>query len=127
METASCKEEPGDWSLMSLERTGDVEMKVEIAAQSWSWVGVDVSKDGLDVYFHTSAETLRYENSSPGIAKLLERLQQDSNPAVVCEATGSYESLMAKTLNAQGIRVSVVNPRPIRDLARVLDDNYFVG
>ena len=118
METESCKEEPGDWSLMPLENLGDVEMKVEAAPQFWSWVGVDVSKDSLDVYFPTSAETVRYENGSGGIAKLLERLQEESNPAVVCEATGSYDSLMAKTLNAQGIRVSVVNPRPIRDLAR---------
>lgn len=93
-------------------------MKAETDLQSWSWVGVDVSKDSLDVYFQISAETVRYENSSTGIAKLLERLQQDSSPAVVCEATGSYDNLMAKTLNAQGIRVSVVNPRPIRDLAR---------
>ena len=93
-------------------------MKVEANPQSWSWVGVDVSKDSLDVYFQSSAETVRYENGVLGIAKLLERLQQESRPAVVCEATGSYSSLMATTLNAQGMRVSVVNPRPIRDLAR---------
>ena len=93
-------------------------MKTESDLQSWSWVGVDVSKDSLDVHFQAASETVGYENSAAGIEKLLERLQQESNPAVVCEATGSYDHLMAKTLHAQGIRVSVVNPRPIRDLAR---------
>lgn len=93
-------------------------MKEEAASRSWNWVGVDVSKDSLDVYFLAVSETLRYANNAAGIEKLRERLQRDLYPAVVCEATGSYEQLMAKTLNAQGIRVSVVNPRPIRDLAR---------
>jgi len=93
-------------------------MKVETDLQSWSWVGVDISKDFLDAHFQVTSETIRYNNCPIGIAKLLERLEQETNPAVVCEATGSYDRLMAKTLNANGIRVSVVNPRPIRDLAR---------
>lgn len=86
--------------------------------EAWSWIGVDVSKDHLDVCHHESQEFNSYPNSLIGITNLLERLQQDVSPAVVCESTGSYESLMVQTLQQFGIRVSVVNPRPVRDLAK---------
>jgi transposase len=37
---------------------------------------------------------------------------------VVCEASGGYETLVATTLAAHGCRVSVVNPRQVRDFAK---------
>lgn len=86
--------------------------------EAWSWFGIDVSKDHLDVCHHQSQELNSYPNSLIGITSLLERIQREEFPAVVCESTGSYESLMVQTLQQSGIRVSVVNPRPVRDLAK---------
>lgn len=85
-----------------------------------NWIGIDVSKDKLDVY-DLSAETYSsYSNNAVGIEALSENLLTRPSSAVVCEATGGYEAPMALRLHQHGIRVSVVNPRPVRDLARAL-------
>lgn len=85
-----------------------------------TWIGIDVSKDKLDVYDLT-AETYRsYSNDTEGIEALSQMVLNRPNPGIVCEATGGYESAMALRLHQYGIRVSIVNPRPVRDLARAL-------
>lgn len=85
-----------------------------------TWIGVDVSKDALDVY-DLSAETYTsYRNDAMGIEALAQALRKRPQAAVVCEATGGYEATMAVTLHQRGVRVSVVNPRPVRDLAKAL-------
>lgn len=84
------------------------------------WIGVDVCKDTLDVY-DLSAETYTsYSNDTDGIAALANVLLTRPNRAIVCEATGGYEAALALALNRRGLRVSVVNPRPVRDLAKAL-------
>ncbi|MEL6401848.1 MAG: transposase [Cyanobacteria bacterium J06626_4] len=50
--------------------------------------------------------------------KLWQTLRSVSDWAVVCEASGGYETLVATTLATHGCRVSVVNPRPVRDFAK---------
>lgn len=95
-------------------------MTTSAKATTVNWIGIDVSKDKLDVY-DLSAETYSsYSNDAVGIEALSQTLLARSHPAVVCEATGGYEASMALKLHQQGIRVSVVNPRPVRDLARAL-------
>ena len=95
-------------------------MPPSVSATSMNWIGIDVSKDKLDVY-DLSAETYcSYSNDAVGIEALSQTLLTRPNPAVVCEATGGYEATMALRLHQHGIRVSVVNPRPVRDLARAL-------
>ena len=84
----------------------------------YRWLGIDVSKDHLDVYDLSQAESTRYDNDSEGAERLWQALQDRSDWAVVCEASGGYEMLMATTLDAQGCRVSVVNPRQVRDFAK---------
>ena len=85
-----------------------------------NWIGIDVSKDNLDVYDLSAEAYTRYRNDVEGIETLTQRLLSQSNIAVVCEATGGYESAIALRLAQQEIHVSVVNPRPVRDLARAL-------
>ena len=87
----------------------------------YRWVGVDVSKTTLDVYDLSNQSHAQYENSEVGIATLYEHLHTVENVAVVCEATGGYESLMSRRLHQQGVRISVVNPRSVRDLAKGLN------
>ena len=88
--------------------------------QSYHWVGVDVSKDTLSVYYSLTSHSDEYANNSEGIAHFQQQLSSLTNIAVVCEATGGYELMMALSLAQQGIRVSIVNPRPVRDLAKGL-------
>ncbi|MEM9121516.1 MAG: IS110 family transposase [Cyanobacteria bacterium P01_F01_bin.56] len=82
------------------------------------WVDVDVSKAKLDVDDLLSQHYTQYANSEVGLASLLQALLTVENVAVVGEATGGYESLMTRRLHHRGIRISVVNPRAVRDLAK---------
>lgn len=90
------------------------------AATPIEWAGIDVCKAKLDVFILSDKTYRVFENTEEGIAELIGFVQSYANVSVVCEATGGYEAEMARQLNAASIRVSVVNPRPVRDLARAL-------
>lgn len=87
---------------------------------SLHWIGIDVSKDKLDVYDLSSETYTSYSNDVAGIDALAQWLLNRPHPAIVCEATGGYEMAMALRLHQLGVRVSIVNPRPVRDLAKAL-------
>lgn len=95
-------------------------MTTESSPPSKQWIGVDVSKANLDIYDLERQQGERFTNDSDGIKKLKEwlSLTQRSEIAVVCEATGGYEREMASALHQAGVPVSIVNPRPVRDLAK---------
>ena len=84
----------------------------------YRWLGIDVSKDQLDVYDPSQPVSTCYDNDSEGVESLWQALRSRSDWAVVCEASGGYETLVATTLAAHGCRVSVVNPRQVRDFAK---------
>jgi transposase len=82
------------------------------------FVGVDVAKAHLDVAVRPTDATWRVANDAPGIAALVERLQELAPGVVVLEATGGFEAPVAAALAAAGVPVAVVNPRQVRDFAR---------
>ena len=84
------------------------------------YVGVDVSKQWLDVGVWPKATTFRVSNDATGVDELLGRLRQQSPAAVVLEASGGLESLVASELHTAGLLVAVVNPRQVREFARSL-------
>lgn len=81
-------------------------------------VGIDVSKEKLDVAgLHPSrVQTLEY--SKPGLKQLLASLNQLQPDLVCLEASGGWERQLVEALHRQGIPVAIVNPRQIRDFAR---------
>lgn len=82
------------------------------------YIGIDVSKDRLDVAVGGSAQGLSVENTEAGIEALLKHLQGLDPVLIVMEATGGYERLCAAMLAAGGLALSVVNPRQVRDFAK---------
>lgn len=82
------------------------------------YIGIDVSKDRLDMAVGGSAQGLSVENTEAGIEALLKHLQGLDPALVVMEATGGYERLCAAMLAAAGLALSVVNPRQVRDFAK---------
>ena len=88
---------------------------------SHQWIGSDVSKNTLEVYNSATQKNQEYVNDPTGFTELTESLKEVANPAIICEATGGYELEMVLTLQNQGYRISVVNPRPVRDLAKALN------
>jgi len=89
-------------------------------AQGDCYVGIDVAKAWLDVGSWPAAESLRVGNHAAGIAHLVERLLASPPRAVVLEASGGLEALVASELQAAGLTVAVVNPRQVREFARAL-------
>jgi transposase len=87
---------------------------------SAEFVGIDVSKEWLDVHLLSEASSARFENSAEGQRALVERLVVVSVERVVLEATGGYERLLVAALAAAHLPVVVVNPRQVRDFAKAL-------
>jgi len=84
------------------------------------FVGIDVSKDQLDVHIRPENERRRYPNDESGILNLIGFLQPLQPDLIVIEATGGYQHQSVAMLVDQQFRVAVVNPRWIRDFARAI-------
>jgi transposase len=83
-----------------------------------TYIGIDVSKDRLDVHVRPSDETFAVGRDGEGLAALIERVGLLDPYLVVLEATGGFELTVAAALVAAGMPLAVVNPRQIRDFAR---------
>jgi transposase len=83
-------------------------------------VGIDVSKDRLDVHVRPSGETLTVERTAAGLDALCCRLRQIAPRIVALEATGGFETIATAALAAAGLPVVVVNPAQVRSFARAL-------
>jgi transposase len=83
-------------------------------------VGVDISKDFLDVAFHPAGETNRFANDVKGIRALIKWLAPRPTARVVFEATGAYHRLLERTLAKAGLPGIKVNPRQARRFAEVI-------
>lgn len=82
-------------------------------------IGVDISKQTLDVSF-SDQKAASFENNPAGFKRLLKALKNQSQTRVVMEATGGYEKPLAHFLQGQGIAVSIVNAKRVRDYAKAL-------
>ncbi len=86
--------------------------------QQGVYVGVDVSKERLEVAISPGGQSFWEGNDERAVARLVKRLQPLGCTRIVLEATGGYEALVAAALYAEGLPVVVVNPRWARDFAR---------
>lgn len=83
-----------------------------------NFIGVDVSKEHLDIALPGSPRIWRTGNDKAGIAALGRKLAGLAEPHLVCEATGGYTRLLARDLARRQVAFSRINPRQIRDFAR---------
>ena len=81
-------------------------------------VGIDVSKDTLDVCLLQQKQEFSVDNHYTGLDQIIKRLKKLDKCLVVLEATGGYEIPPAVSLHDAGFDVAVVNPRQVRDFAR---------
>ncbi len=72
-------------------------------------VGIDVSKAKLDVHLWPDGVDLSYDNTVPGIAKLIKRLRKHAVKLIVLEPTGRYERRAALALMEAGYEVESRN------------------
>jgi transposase len=83
-------------------------------------VGVDVSKDTMDIGTSPRSKARNFRNNEAGINEAVTYLKKLAPALVVMEATGGLEVSLAAALSAIGISVAVVNPRQIRDYAKAM-------
>jgi transposase len=83
-------------------------------------VGIDVSKERLDVAVRPTGETFVVARDAEGLDALTARLASLGPAAVAVEATGGYETVVAAGLGAAGLPLVVVNPSQVRSFAQAL-------
>lgn len=81
-------------------------------------VGIDISKNFLDVFVSGSVTLQRYANDAPGRAQLATDMLALVPHLIVAEATGGLERLLIAELAAQKLPLVLVNPRQVRDFAK---------
>ena len=84
------------------------------------FVGIDVSKDKLDVHTRPGGEKFVVSRDADGLDELIKRLKSVPAVAVGVEATGGFEQVVTATLAGAGMPVIVVNPAQVRAFARAL-------
>lgn len=83
-------------------------------------VGIDVSKDRLDVHVRPGGEAFAASRDAAGLDMVIGRLQPLVPRAVAVEATGGFETVVTASLAAAGLNVVVVNPSQVRAFAQAL-------
>lgn len=81
-------------------------------------IGIDVSKDRLDIAVHESREIFDCRNTAEALADLAKRLRGLAPSLIVLEASGGYEQEALFALLAAGLPVALVNPRQTHNFAK---------
>ena len=82
------------------------------------FVGIDVSKDRLDVHVRPSGEAFAVARDGEGLDRLAAKLRALAPELVVLEATGGFEAVVAAAVAGAGLPLAVVNPAQVRAFAR---------
>ena len=80
------------------------------------YIGIDISKEFIDVYLLPTGETWHIERTDEALSAWINELP-DGICLAVMEATGGLEFPVAAHLNNAGIAAAIINPRQIRDFA----------
>ena len=83
-----------------------------------SYIGIDVSKDRLDVAVLGEEGGWPVDTTQAGIVNLVQQLQELQPELIVVEATGGYQRRVVDALFQAGLCVAVVNPARVRQFAR---------
>jgi len=89
-----------------------------MATSSETYIGIDVSKDRLDVAVLGEERGWQVDNTPNGIAKLVQQMENLQPELIVVEATGGYQRAVVEGLFLAGLAVAVVNPARVRQFAR---------
>ena len=81
-------------------------------------MGIDVSKEALDLWSYPEDRGWRCGYTDHELSALVSELVQLQPSRVIVEATGGLETRLVSELSAAGLPVVVVNPRQVRQFAR---------
>jgi len=83
-------------------------------------IGIDVSKDKLDVHVLPAAQAFTVARNGAGIEELAARLAALAPAVVAIEATGGFETIVAAALAGAKVPLAVINPAQIRHFAQAV-------
>ena len=84
------------------------------------FVGIDISKDRLDVHVHPGGEAFVVARDGKGLEELVDRLRAIRPVLIGVEATGGFETIVAAALAGAGLPLVVLNPAQIRHFAQAV-------
>lgn len=82
------------------------------------FVGIDVSKETLDVAVRPEEERWQTKNTEEAFAELIARVEVLEPELIIIEATGGLERAVVSAMAEAGLPVVVINPRQTREFAR---------
>ena len=85
-----------------------------------TYIGIDVSKQLLEVAVHEREFRYRCPNQTRAFAELVSELIALRPTLIVLEATGGLEKPVVAALHAAGLPVMVINPRQVRAFAKAI-------
>jgi transposase len=84
------------------------------------FVGIDVSKESLDVCVRPDNIRKSFANNDEGRIELARLLAEMQPSLVILEASGGYEIPVVEVLILRNLKVVVINPRQVRDFAKAV-------
>jgi transposase len=84
------------------------------------YVGIDVSKDRLDVHMLPSGQAFAVARDGKGLHELVERLSSVGPQLIAVEATGGFETIVAAAIAGAHLPLVVVNPAQVRHFAQAI-------
>ena len=76
-----------------------------------TYVGIDVSKDRLDVHVRPGGQAFAVSRDGKGLEELVDRLRTHTPMLIVVEATGGFETVVAAAIGGAQLPLVVANPR----------------
>lgn len=83
-------------------------------------IGVDVSKDTLDVHMHPAGDHRQFPNDPKGFKSILRWIADRPVTRLVFEATGPYHRAFERAMGEAGLPLCKVNPRQARRFGEAL-------
>ena len=84
------------------------------------FVGIDVSKDRLDVHVRPSREAFAVARDGKGLEELIDRLRALEPQLIAIEATGGFETIAAAAIAGAALPLAIVNPAQVRHFAQAV-------
>jgi transposase len=80
-------------------------------------IGIDISKDRLDVHLHPEQTVKQFDNDRKGVAKLITWIIPRQPTRIIFEATGAYHRSLEMALGKAGLPAVKINPLQARRFA----------
>jgi hypothetical protein len=95
-------------------------LRKEGIAMEQTYVGIDVSKDRLDVHVRPGGQAFAVSRDGKGLEELVDRLRTHTPMLIVVEATGGFETVVAAAIGGAQLPLVVANPAQVRHFAQAV-------